>query len=231
MSEPRRFTRWLEGISTRVMGRRLPPTPTPTVDHGPSFFRKGQKQKKPVHEGAKSNGDMKTKKGITVTTVKGLDSYYTWYEVDGVVHSAVNSLSEQAVGEGYHTRIKKEEPKEAKELVDELGKVLQMDAMNKNVCINMLISGFCPVETKINKFPSKSVRKIIHPMTVFDFAQNKKNEVLWLRQKDPENNLPSKTKIMGKDLSWLKNHETWASIFISLWNGKQTSPWRFTTSP
>ena len=204
MSEPRRFTRYIEGISTYIMGHRVPPKLEPDFERGPGFFRRRQREVKESYAG---NGDMETKDGITVTKVSGLGSYYTWYEVDGVVHSAVNSLSEQAVGQGYHTRIDDEDPEEAKELVDELGKALQLDAMNKNVCINMLIAGFIPVETKINKFPSKSIRKIIHPLSVYDFAQDKNNDILWLRQKDPNSGMPARTKIMGKDLTWFVNNQ------------------------
>ena len=186
------------------MGHRVVPTPEIDVERGKGLFRSRRKELK---EGAASNGDMETRDGITVTKVSGLGSYYTWYEVDGVVHSAVNSLSEQAVGQGYYTRIDEDEPEEAKELVDELGKFLQFDAMNKNVCINMLIAGFCPVETRITRFPSKSIRKIIHPMSVYDFAQDKNNNVLWLRQKDPNSGMASQTKIEGKNLTWFVNNQ------------------------
>jgi hypothetical protein len=187
------------------MGHRVPPKPEIDVERGKGLFRRRRDE---LTEGATGNGDMETNKaGVTVTKVKGLESYYTWYEVDGVVHSAVNSLSEQAVGQGYHTRIDEDEPEEAKELVDELGKELQLDSMNKNVCINMLISGFCPVETRISKFPSKSIRKIIHPLSVFDFAQDKNNKLLWLRQKDPNSGTASRKKIMGKNLTWFINNQ------------------------
>ena len=78
----------------------------------------------------------------------------------GVVFASVNGLSEAAVGQGYHTVIDEEEPEKAKELVDEFGKEMNLDSFLPNVCKNMLIAGFCPVETKINKFPAKSALKI-----------------------------------------------------------------------
>ena len=85
------------------------------------------------------------------TKVTGIINFYNWYETDGVVFASVNGLSEAAVGQGYHTTIEEEEPEEAKELVDEFGKEMNLDFLLPNVCKNMLIAGFCPVETKINK--------------------------------------------------------------------------------
>jgi len=201
--KPRRLTRWIEAASTRVMGPLPKREPNPIeVDRGRGLF---SKRKKDLDEGVRPISNMTTTNGVTVTKPGALNNYYTWYETDGVVRSAVDSLAESAVGQGYYTRIDEEEPEESKELVDELGKELKLDAMNKNVCINMLIAGFCPVETHIAKFPVKCSRKIIHPMSVYDFAQDKDNNILWLRQKDPYGQ-PG-VKIDGKNLTWFTNNQ------------------------
>lgn len=113
-------------------------------------------------------------------------SLYSWYETDGVVFASVNGLSEAAVGQGYHTTITEEEPEKAKELVDEFGKELNLDTFLSNVCKNMLIAGFCPVETRVNKFPSKSSLKIIHPTTVKKIIVNKQGIITELIQTNPD---------------------------------------------
>jgi len=134
------------------------------------------------------------------TKVKGVSGYYTWYETDGVVFASVNGLSEAAVGQGYHTTIEEEEPEKAKELVDEFGKEMNLDTFLPNVCKNMLISGFCPVETKINKFPAKCALKIIHPKTVKEIVVNQDGTIEKLIQKNPEQGRPDIT-IPGENLT------------------------------
>ena len=70
----------------------------------------------------------------------------------------------------------------------------------------MLIAGFCPVETKLNKFADKSVVKIIHPETVEEFAQDSENNIKWIRQKDPDG-VPGKgKKIDGKYITWVAHN-------------------------
>jgi len=134
------------------------------------------------------------------TKVTGIKNFYNWYETDGVVFASVNGLSEAAVGQGYHTTIKEEEPEEAKELVDEFGKEMNLDFLLPNVCKNMLIAGFCPVETKINKIPSKSALKIVHPKTVKEIVLNDDGTVKHLIQR-AQNTGGRDVKILGKDLT------------------------------
>ncbi|MCK4266195.1 MAG: hypothetical protein KAX31_02870, partial [Thermoplasmata archaeon] len=120
------------------------------------------------------------------TKVLGIKSYYEWYENDGVVFASVNGLSEASVGQGYHTAIEEEDPERAKELVDEFGKELNLDVLLPNICKNMLIAGFCPVETRINKIPSKSALKIIHPKTVKEIGQNEDGTLKHIIQKSQD---------------------------------------------
>ena len=134
------------------------------------------------------------------TKVHGIKNFYNWYETDGVVFASVNGLSEAAVGQGYHTTITEEEPERAKELVDEFGKEMNLDFLLPNVCKNMLIAGFCPVETKINKIPAKSALKIIHPKTVREIVLNDDGTVKHLIQR-AQNTGGRDVKILGKDLT------------------------------
>jgi len=117
------------------------------------------------------------------TKVSGIQGLYVWYETDGVVFASVNGLSEAAVGQGYHTAIKEDDPEQAKELVDEFGKAMNLDILLPNICKNMLIAGFCPVDTRINKIPSKSKLKIIHPKTVKEIVLNEDGSVKNLIQR------------------------------------------------
>lgn len=95
---------------------------------------------------------------------QSIADYYNWYETDGVVYAAINSLAEMAVGQGCYTTVDSDQS--AKKLVDEFNQVQNVDILFPNICRNMLIAGFLPVESKLNKFPSKSTLRIIHPLTV-----------------------------------------------------------------
>jgi len=111
-------------------------------------------------------------RGKEISQPRSISGYYAWYENDGVVFSSVNGLSEAATGLGYYNNMPKGYKKEGDEipkpveLVNELGKELQLDSVTPNICRNMLIAGFCPVEVQIEKFPSKCAIKVIHPETV-----------------------------------------------------------------
>ena len=104
-------------------------------------------------------------------------NYFKWYKDDSTVRSGINVLAESSVGLGYHTsmpagfKIKldktgEEITPEQKELIDEFGRVQNLDQLNPNLTRIMLIAGFVPVETRIQKYATKSKLKIIHPMTV-----------------------------------------------------------------
>lgn len=188
MSE-NRFFKAIESFSTRVAGPRRPTQPTPSPptrkpiegSRVPSYYIQ---ERMALRE--QRDAGMKTK-------VSGIKTYYDWYETDGVVFASVNGLAEAAVGKGYHTAIEEDDPERAKDLVDDLGKEMNLDVFLPNVCKNMLIAGFCPVETKINKFPSKSALKIIHPTSVKEIGQNEDGTLKHIIQK-PQNS-------GGKDLT------------------------------
>lgn len=151
---------------TRVEGKRIP-----------SFYLKERTHFRTINN--------KT----IIPSPRGISGLYTWYETDGVVFASVNGLSEAAVGQGYHTKIEDdsaEDEVKAKELVDEFGKEMNLDTFLPNVCKNMLIAGFCPVETKIHKFPAKSALKIIHPETVKEIVVNQDGTINKLIQDNPK---------------------------------------------
>ena len=168
---------------------------------GPSILRLSRIKPK-----ESANGGMTQEGGITVTKVDGLNSYFTWYDTDGVVFASINSLAESAVGQGYFTKVDEDADENPKLLVDELGEKLDLDTHNGNICRLMLIAGFVPVETKLNKFSDKSIIKIIHPLTVESFAQDSENNILWVKQRDP-NGVPDKgKKIDGKNITWFAHN-------------------------
>jgi len=146
---------------------------------------------------------------------RGIQSYYTWYSTDGVVAAAVDGLTEGATGQGYHNRMpenytlsKAEEDGEevpvALELVNEFGRVQNLDVLNPNVCRNLLISGYCPVEIQIDKFPEKSALKIIHPKTVKEivYGGDEYHGISFIIQVVDG----KKVKILGKNLAWFVHH-------------------------
>ncbi len=120
-------------------------------------------------------------------------SWFQWYDCDSTVRSGINTLDETAVGLGYHTimpasfpeKIDSEGnlviPKE-KALVDEFGRVQNLDKLMPNITRLMLITGFCPVETRITKFPAKSNLKIIHPITVESIETDERGKFKSLTQ-------------------------------------------------
>jgi len=136
----------------------------------------------------------------------GIQSYYTWYSNDGVVTAAIDGLTEGATGQGYHNKppdeidVAEDETPEAIKLVDEFGRVQNLDLVNSNVCRNILISGFCPVEVQIDKFPDKTALKIIHPKTVKEvvYGGDEYHGIDYIVQEVNS----KKVKIDGKNLAW-----------------------------
>jgi len=95
---------------------------------------------------------------------KDIEDYYSYYETDSVLHSAVDSLVDGAVGRGFDTEVEKDT--RAKELVDEFSEANNLDALIPNIGKNMVIAGFLPVETFITSVPDRCVLQLIHPKTV-----------------------------------------------------------------
>jgi len=172
-----------------------------SFSRGPSILRMARpKQTEATNGGMTQQGD------ITITKVDGLTSYFTWYNTDGVVFASINGLAEASVGQGYFIKIEEDADENPKLLVDDLGEKLDLDTLDGNICRLMLIAGFVPVETKINKFSEKSIIKIMHPLTVDSYAQDTENNILWVKQRDP-NGVPEKgKKIDGKNITWFAHN-------------------------
>ena len=147
---------------------------------------------------------------------KNIVSYYTWYDNDGVVTAAVDGLSEGGTGQGYYNRMPDEydqseaeedgdETPRALELVNEFGRAMNLDALNPNICRNMLIAGFCGVEVQMDKFPDKCALKIIHPKTVSSvvYGGDEYHGIDFIVQRVNNNEV----KILGKNLAWFVNKQ------------------------
>ncbi len=140
-----------------------------------------------------------------------IKQYYTWYEKDGVVFASINGLSEAATGLGYHNSMPNDyeqegdETPEPIELVNDLGKELQLDQVTPNICRNMLIAGFCPVEVQIDKLPSKCAIKVIHPKTVIkiNLGGDEYHGIESIVQKVGR----KKATIEGENLAWFVNNQ------------------------
>lgn len=137
----------------------------------------------------KLNGD----ESSTRVSQNEIRSWFNWYKNDSTVRSGINTLAESSVGFGYHTimpsgfKIKldkdgEEITPEQKELVDEFGRILNLDHLMPNITRLMLIAGFCPVETRVTKYPTKSKLKIIHPKTVQEIYVDKYGDFDYLVQ-------------------------------------------------
>ncbi len=183
--------------------------------HGPGLHR----------ETYKDTSGKKTTKEL----VKNVTSYFEWYETDGAVRSGVNSLVEPGLGLGYwndmpstfeKTEAQKKDPFQIPELklVNELGRLQNFDHLLPNIGRCMVIGGFVGVETKMTKFASKSLIKIIHPRTVDEIHRNKKGDLTYILQKDEnsfDTNKPK--KIYARNLTWFVNNKIaneWAGLSL-----------------
>ena len=167
---------------------------TVEADTGPRLF-----------EAVKGNGNK-------VKIPRNIGDYYRWYRADGVVFASVNALAESASGQGFFTRPEdeSEDAVKAKELCDELGYVYNFDSLLPNICKNMLIAGFCPVETQITKYPSKSMLKIVSPLTVVpdSVKLNSDGSIQSITQKTRDSVGNEKPVIIdGDQLSWFVNNQ------------------------
>jgi hypothetical protein len=189
---PNRFISAVEGFSTRVLGPRQPiieeKLKSLSVTTGP---RTGKSEsQKP----------------------KSISGYYNWYENDGAVFAAVNSLAEFSTGGGYVNAMPGMTPSETPEkkprelqLVDQLGEVLNLDSVLPNITRNMLIAGYCPVEVALKEFPTKCKIKVIHPATItkIELGGEKYHGIDYILQKVGD----KEVKIEGKNLAWYVNYE------------------------
>jgi hypothetical protein len=95
---------------------------------------------------------------------ENISGYYHYYKNDSAVASAINSLTEKAVGQGFYLTVDKDQ--KALDLCNEFNQEMNLDHLLPNITRNMLIAGYLPVETQLNKLPSKCALKIIHPETI-----------------------------------------------------------------
>lgn len=194
MSE-NRFFKAIEDFSTRIAGPR-------PLTQSASFERqsmiKGERVPSYFFRERMTFREQRT--AGTKTKVSGIKSLYLWYINDGVVYASVNGLSEASVGQGYHTVIEEDDPEKAKELVDEFGKEMNLDSLLPNICKNMLIAGFCFVDTRISKIPSKSALKVIRSDTVKEIVQKTDGSIDYIVQKAQDRG-GRDIKIEGKHLT------------------------------
>lgn len=187
-----RFISAVEGFSTRVLGPRPPieeKIKSLSVTTGPGLGTKKESQ-----------------------TPRGIAGYYSWYDNDGAVFAAINSLAEFSTGGGYANTMPGKTPSELPPqkpkpllLVDELGEALNLDSVLPNITRNMLIAGFTPVEVQIKEFPSKCKIKVIHPATVkeIELGGSEYHGIDYIIQKIGEKTV----KIDGKNLAWYTLYE------------------------
>lgn len=135
--------------------------------------------------------------------LKGVNTYYEVYKNHDLVRGMIDDLAESACGQGIYTTVEKLSPifqkNRSKELCDEFGKQVNLDEVLPKVAKNILIAGFCPVETKLSPMVDKCTLKVVHPQTVDKITTDPATaEIVEIEQK--VNN--KKMKLNGKDLAW-----------------------------
>jgi len=115
----------------------------------------------------------------------------------------IDDLAESACGQGIYTTVERLSPilqkNRSKELCDEFGKQVNLDEVLPKVAKNILIAGFCPVESKISPEIEKCSLKVVHPQTIDEIETNLvTGEVSRAHQK-----VGNKEQwLEGKDLAW-----------------------------
>lgn len=130
---------------------------------------------------------------------KDINTYYDYFENNGTIQRSVTDLAEVACGQGFFTTVDEDEG--AKELCDEFCQKHNLDEFLTNIAKNMLIAGFLPVETKMNKLPSKCALKIIHPKTVEKIVLNEATATLDHIQQATKLKI-NPIRLEEKDLAW-----------------------------
>jgi hypothetical protein len=135
--------------------------------------------------------------------LKGLGTYYNLYKDHDLVRGMIDDLAESATGQGIYTTVEKLSPifqrNRSKELCDEFGKHFNLDDLLPKVAKNMLVAGFCPVETKLSPEIEKCALKVVHPQTIQDIKVDPyTGDILQATQK-----VRNQEKVLnGKDLAW-----------------------------
>ena len=145
-------------------------------------------------------------------TPRNISTYYDWYDTDGAVFAGINSITEMAVGNGIETALPGLVPSDMedkkspeKKLVDEFNEYVNADDLHANICRNILISGFCPIEIKISKFPRKCQLRVIHSGTVkhIELGGTEYHGIKWIMQSVNG----KEAKIMGRNLAWFEHNQ------------------------
>jgi hypothetical protein len=135
--------------------------------------------------------------------LKGLNTFYDLYKNHDLVRGMIDDLAESACGQGIYTTVEKVSPvfakNRSKELADDFAKQFNMDEILPKVAKNMLIAGFCPVETKLSASVEKCMLKVVHPQTIVEIKTDPTTgEVLEAKQK-----VGNATKTLpGANLAW-----------------------------
>jgi hypothetical protein len=135
--------------------------------------------------------------------LKGLNTFYELYKNHDLVRGMIDDLAESTGGQGIYTTVEKLSPvfshNRSKELCDDFAKQFNMDDILPKIAKNMLIAGFCPVETKLSTSVEKCMLKVVHPQTIVEIKTDPTTgEVLEAKQK-----VGNETKVLpGANLAW-----------------------------
>ena len=135
--------------------------------------------------------------------LKGIKTYYDLYEDHDLVRGMIDDLAESACGQGIYTTVEKLSPifqrNRSKELCDEFGKHFNLDEVLPKVAKNILIAGYCPVETKLSPSIDKCTLKVVHPQTIDRIVTDPvTGDVLEVEQKVQN----QKATLPGENLAW-----------------------------
>jgi len=135
--------------------------------------------------------------------LKGISTYYELYTNHDLVRGMIDDLAESAGGQGIYTTVEKLSPvfqkNRSKELCDEFAKHFNLDEVLPKIAKNILIAGFCPVETKLSPTIEKCALKVVHPQTVDKIVTDPvTGEVLEVLQKVGDKQM----RLDGKNLAW-----------------------------
>ena len=135
--------------------------------------------------------------------LKAISTYYELYANHDLVRGMIDDLAESAGGQGIYTTVEKLSPvfqkNRSKEVCDEFAKHFNLDEVLPKVAKNILIAGFCPVETKLSPTIEKCALKVVHPQTVDKIVTDPvTGEVLEVLQKVGDKQM----RLDGKNLAW-----------------------------
>jgi len=139
----------------------------------------------------------------TVYKVTEVTALYDLYSNHDLVRGMIDDLAEAAAGQGYYNTVKVETPvlkkSKPRDLVNSFGEQFNLDNMFPKIAKNVLIAGFCPVESKIVADPEKCALKIVHPKTVDQIISDPlTGEILSIHQKVGS----QENTILGENLAW-----------------------------